>query len=103
MAKTFLQNIILWGEDAEAFFGSFLKTEVTAIAPLAEQAITELPTEEAAALATGDGKDTGHILAAVIQNTTAKMAQASLSAAPASVAGAVGAAVAKHQANAQKP
>lgn len=95
-------QLVGWGEDVEAFLGSFAKSEVTVIAPMAEQSIAELATEEAATLATGNAANTGHIMASVITSTASKIAQAGLNASPASLAGAVGAAVAKHQANATK-
>lgn len=102
MAKTVWSEVVEWGEDAEAFFGSLIKSETATIAPIAQQSFDELATAEATALATGDAKDTGHILAGVVASTTAKMATAGISASPASVAIAVGAVVAKASANAAK-
>lgn len=95
-------TLVGWGEDLESFIGSFAKSEVQAVAPLAEQSLSELTTEEAAALATGNAANTGHILASVVAATATKVAQAGLTVAPASVVGAVGAAVSKAQANAAK-
>lgn len=76
----------------KTFFGGLVKDEVAAVAPLANQAIAELAAEEATAIATGDAKDTGHILAKVVANTTQKMQVAGISAAAPSVLAAVGAA-----------
>ena|SRR5580692_12444718 len=95
-------TLIGWGEDLEAFLGSFVQSEVNDVTPLAEQAVAELTTEEAAALTTGNAANTGHILAAVVASTATKAAAASLTASPASLAGAVGAAVAKATTNAAK-
>lgn len=99
---SFWNTVVQWGEDLEAFVGSFAKSEVTAITPLAQESIAELTAAEAAAMATGDAKDTGHILASVVSSTSAKLAVAGLTASNASLAGAVGAAVAKHAANSAK-
>lgn len=76
----------------KSFLSGLVHDEVAAVAPIAKQAVAELTAEEATAIATGDSKDTGHILARVVANTTQKMQVAGISAAAPSVLAAVGAA-----------
>ena len=76
----------------ETFLGGLVHSEVAAVAPIAQQAVAELTAEEATAIATGDSKDTGHILAKVVASTTQKMQVAGISAAAPAVLAAVGAA-----------
>lgn len=74
----------------ETFLGGVVHDEVAAVAPIAQSAVNELAAEEATALATGDAKNTGHILAVVVRNTTQKMQIAGISAAAPSVLAAIG-------------
>ncbi|MGB8364838.1 MAG: hypothetical protein ACLQUZ_12830 [Rhizomicrobium sp.] len=77
--------------------GTFLKNlvsaEFSALLPIAQSAVANLTTEEAAALASGDTKNTGSILASVVKNTTAAAEAAGIGAGASTILAAVGAAV----------
>lgn len=62
----------------EDFIFGAVHTEVATLAPIAQAAVADLATEEANALATGDTKDTGHILAKVVAATAAQAENASI-------------------------
>lgn len=79
----------------KTFLGGLVHDEVAAIAPIAQRKVAELTAAEATAIATGDAKDTGHILAQLVRDTTQEMQVAGISAAAPSVLAAVGAAVQK--------
>jgi hypothetical protein len=73
----------------ESFVTGAVHTEVAALTPIAQNAVAQLTTEEATALATGDTKDTGHILAKVVAGVAAQAEAESIN----SVLMAVGAAI----------
>jgi len=62
----------------EKFVTGAVHTEVSVLQPIAENAVANLTTEEAAAITTGDTKDTGHILAKVVADTAAQAENASI-------------------------
>ena len=57
-----------------------VETEVSTVLPIATKAVNDLAQNEVNAIATGDAKDTGHILAKAVQNTTTELAAAGISA-----------------------
>lgn len=95
----FLTNLESWVTHSawptiKTFFGGVVASEVAAVQPLATQAVAELTAEEAAAVVSGNTANTGHILAAIVKNTTQKMEAAAVTAGANSILTAVGAAVA---------
>lgn len=78
-----------------------VETEVSTVMPIATKAVNDLAQNEVNAIATGDAKDTGHILAKAVQNTTNQMAAAGISAGAPAVLTAVAHAVSAIQAPAQ--
>lgn len=62
----------------ETFVTGAVHTEVEVLTPIAQSAVAKLTQEEATALATGDTKDTGHILAKVVANTASQAEGASI-------------------------
>lgn len=89
---TSLQNI--FKADIEPFLDGVIHSEVIALAPIAQAAVTNLTVSEVAALAAG-GKDTGHVLAQVVKDTAVKAEAAGITAASSSILAAVGTAVNK--------
>lgn len=79
----------------EAFMKPVVHDEIAALTPIAEAAVANLMVQEAQALATGNAKNTGHILAAVVTKTEAAATAAGLSVGTNSLLVAVGAAAAK--------
>lgn len=80
----------LWPQ-VSSFLKGAAQSEVAAVAPIAEQAIANLTVQETAALASGNTANTGHILAAVVRNTTAAAEVAGIKAGANSILVAVGA------------
>ncbi len=89
---TALKNI--WSNDIRPFVITVVKSEVRALAPIAQAAVTNLTINETAALAAG-GSDTGHVLAAVVRDTVNQAQAAGINAASSSILTAVGNAVNK--------
>lgn len=92
---SFLTSLKNFGDHALSFFESFFANEWAALMPIAENAVSNLAAAEANAIATGNAKDTGHILAAVTKQTIQDAEVAGITAAAPSVAMAVGIAASK--------
>ena len=83
------------GSDVESWFEGAVESEATALAPIAEAAVSNLAVDEAQALATGNSANTGHILAAVMKTTAQQAEIAGITAAAPAILAAVGAASSK--------
>ena len=92
---SFLSSLKNIGDEALTFVESFFTNEAATLAPIAENAVANLAVSEAEAIATGDSKDTGHILATVTNQTIQAAEVAGIKAAAPSIAVAVGLAAAK--------
>lgn len=95
---TFFDNIGSWfTHDAwptlHTFLNGLVHDEVAAVAPIAQAAVARVVAAEANAIATGDSKDTGHILAAAVRETTNDLRNAGIKAGSNSILTAVGAAM----------
>jgi hypothetical protein len=81
----------LW-PSLSSFLDGFVHSEITAVAPIAQQAVANLTAAEAEALATGNNANTGHILAKVVSDTTKQLSVAGITAGAPSILAAIGAA-----------
>lgn len=95
---SFFDNVGSWFSHSawptlHTFLNGLVHDEVAAVAPIARAAVTRLTTEEIAALTSGNSANTGHILAAVVRDTSAEVQAAGIKAGSNSIMVAVGAAL----------
>lgn len=95
---SFFSNLKTWAVHTawptiESFLGKVTSDGLAAAAPFAAEAVSELTTQEAAALASGNTAEAGHILANVVKSTTGKVAAAELNVGTHDILAAVGAAI----------
>jgi len=96
----FFSQIATWATHTawpaiEGFLGGVVHDEVAAATPIVESTVAQLTTEEAAAIASGNTANTGHILASVVNNAKSALVAASINVGTSSLLTAVGAAAAK--------